>query len=220
MGKPSKKDSRKRSHARKDPKAAAVAAFASNPFNKHTKPRQLSAALQARQGNPSNAFLDRRLGENVDTMTMEEKLFARFQRQQARHAARKKRKYNLEDGDDVYTQTLTHKGRALDEADALKDRPDDDSDDGGVFDASYVSRAHFGGGDGPAGPRTHKEIMEVSPSFDAWASACLPVCLSACISFSFSLFVCFLCGKPSRDDPAVAHGCVLPRAPTLPGSDC
>ncbi len=84
----------------------------------------------------ANAFEDHRIGEKVDSMSKEDKIFARFKRQQARSAAGKKAsKYSLaeadEDGGDAHE--LTHGGRKLKEVNYEEDRLDgfsDEEDDG------------------------------------------------------------------------------------------
>jgi hypothetical protein len=66
----------------------------------------------------ANTFVDKRIGENIPGLTAEEKLFARFRKQQStQFAQRKKTKFNIDGGDDGSGDdgipALTHHGKAL-----------------------------------------------------------------------------------------------------------
>jgi nucleolar protein 14 len=131
----------------------------------------------------SNAFVDRRFGEDDASLTADERALARFQRQRMRELAGGR--FALPD-DDVGAgggEQLTHLGRALAETGGggLSARgwgsDDDDDEDGGRMGAAATREDHFGGGlfekaapraegkDGEDGGhserrRSKKEVME------------------------------------------------------------
>lgn len=68
--------------------------------------------LEAR--NHTSTFLDRRFGENSNTLTPEEKALERFTAERTSRLGSKKGRFNLEDGDgDDDGGELTHGGRKL-----------------------------------------------------------------------------------------------------------
>jgi hypothetical protein len=92
----------------------------------------------------ANAFVDKRIGENVVGLTPEEKQFARFTKQQTRQLAkRKKAKFNVEDDSDGEAKApqLTHAGRALsDELMMGAGGGGDDSSDEGAQQRARIAR--------------------------------------------------------------------------------
>lgn len=93
----------------------------------------------------SNVIVDKRFGESDPTMSLEEKMFLRFQREKAK-SARNSSIFNLDAGD---TEVLTHKGQILG-ASNLQDEEgwisSDDEDGGGRLNKQVVDSLHFGGG--------------------------------------------------------------------------
>jgi len=91
----------------------------------------------------SNMFIDRRFGENDTNLSLEEKMFMRFQNERVKRA-KKASLYNLDD-----SETLTHKGKILgdsnlDDTDWVSD--DDDDEGKGSLSKEVVDNLHFGGG--------------------------------------------------------------------------
>ncbi|GMF44902.1 unnamed protein product [Phytophthora fragariaefolia] len=140
--------------------------------------KTLGAEFRARHR--SNVFRDKRLGEQDPTLSVEDKMMARFQterKRKLRHAAA----FALHDSDseqedgDGDALFLTHQGAKIsdDDYDRLNaDGPlddEDDSEEARRVDRDIVDQLHFGGGsadaDAPAlgedGKRkTHKEVMQ------------------------------------------------------------
>jgi nucleolar protein 14 len=110
----------------------------------------------------SNTMVDRRFGEMDPTMSLEEKMFLRFQKERTRHV-RKSSSYNLGDSDN---ELLTHRGQVLgssniNDADWVSSDDEDPSlRDAGRLDRDVVNALHFGGGlrpkDGDASVRGTK----------------------------------------------------------------
>jgi nucleolar protein 14 len=106
-----------------------------------------------------NKFVDRRIGENDNNMSYEEKMLARFQKTRQKQLS-KRSVYNIDEED------LTHMGQSLSTFDDFKDDYDSDDDDRGEIDEQIVDEYHFGGlmrkkEDGQEGrPKTKKEVME------------------------------------------------------------
>lgn len=90
----------------------------------------------------SNAFVDRRFGETDTTMSLEEKMFARFQQARVKRA-RNKALYNL-DGND--NEVLTHRGAVLGEDNVDADDVGDDLSEDENLGREVVQTLHFGGG--------------------------------------------------------------------------
>lgn len=98
----------------------------------------------------SNIFVDKRFGENDPSLSLEEKMFARFQKDRARKARHSSSVFALSEGDGEFQ--LTHKGKILGESN-LDDRDDfseNDRDDeiagSGKLMKDVVDNLHFGGG--------------------------------------------------------------------------
>ena len=113
----------------------------------------------------SNAFVDRRFGEDDASMTPEERAIGRLARTRLRQIKRGSG-FNLNDDDDDDGQgyddeepiTLTHGGKPIDEreeerrsahaiARGRRGMRDDDSDDDMAMDAATTGALHFGGGE-------------------------------------------------------------------------
>jgi nucleolar protein 14 len=90
----------------------------------------------------SNSFVDRRFGEADADMSLEEKMFMRFQREKVKKA-KNLSMYNL---DSEETHVLTHKGTALGEANMVDDADLMSSDDEDRLGREVVNNLHFGGG--------------------------------------------------------------------------
>ncbi|EQC38529.1 hypothetical protein SDRG_04235 [Saprolegnia diclina VS20] len=128
--------------------------------------------FQTRKKN--NEFKDRRLGEQSEDMSLEDKMLARFQteRKKQYQQQRNASKFNLADeNDDNEEEFLTHRGQKIDDYDAF-DGPDGHGSDMDEEDRAFenklgrelVNQLHFGGGaaangDEPAKKKTHEEIM-------------------------------------------------------------
>jgi len=110
----------------------------------------------------NNAFVDRRFGEDDESLTQEEKALMRFQKQRLKEMSGSK--FTLAEEDEYDDgEGLTHLGQSLN--DTLSRMPDsrildDDEDDG----TDLLEQYNFGGGReaGEGSPRhkTKKEIME------------------------------------------------------------
>ncbi|OWZ24060.1 Nucleolar protein [Phytophthora megakarya] len=132
--------------------------------------KTLGAEYKAR--NKSNVFKDKRLGEQDPTLSMEDKMMARFQTERKRKL-RNASTFALHDSDSEQeddSMFLTHKGAKItdDDYDKLNvDGPlDDEDDESRKMDREIVDKLHFGGGKDDAevpadGKRkTHKEVMQ------------------------------------------------------------
>ncbi|TBU33073.1 Nop14-like protein [Dichomitus squalens] len=114
----------------------------------------------------SGGIVDRRIGENDPTMSLEERMLERFTRERQR--ASKGVAFNLEDEDE-----LTHYGQSLsklDDFDNVGLGLDEDEEDEGLLDRRAVERSHFGGfgdedeedgedDDEPARKKSKAEVM-------------------------------------------------------------
>ncbi|KAG7387705.1 nucleolar complex protein 14 [Phytophthora pseudosyringae] len=140
--------------------------------------KTLGAEFRAR--NKSNVFKDKRLGEQDPTLSMEDKMMARFQTERKRKL-RNASTFALHDSDseqegDDDALFLTHGGSKITDDDYDRfnaDGPLDDEDDsaeGRKMDRDIVNKLHFGGGKGDADApenaegdgqrKTHKEVMQ------------------------------------------------------------
>lgn len=91
----------------------------------------------------SNSFLDKRFGESDANLSLEEKMFMRFQQERVKKV-RNGSLFNLDSND---TEVLTHKGQHLG-ASNLDDHDwvSSDEEGGGKLDKDVVNKLHFGGG--------------------------------------------------------------------------
>ena len=97
----------------------------------------------------SNSFADKRFGEADADLSLEDKMFLRFQKERVKKA-RNSSLFNLDGGQQDFV--MTHKGQVLGEDNAADDdwRSDDDDDGGGggngKLGKEVVNSLHFGGG--------------------------------------------------------------------------
>lgn len=89
-----------------------------------------------------------RFGEDDSTLQLEEKMWARMQKDRSQRS-RSGGIFNLGDDDGGPTELLTHRGQALGSNDEDGGNPDEEEDD---LNAEVVDRLHFGG-DGNRDPR-------------------------------------------------------------------
>uniref|UniRef100_S4REJ8 NOP14 nucleolar protein n=1 Tax=Petromyzon marinus TaxID=7757 RepID=S4REJ8_PETMA len=114
--------------------------------SKSIKKRMGTLLQEHKQKNKSNVFVDRRIGENDPSISLEDKMLQRFAKERQRQHTREN-VFALHEADDE--EQLTHYGQSLADAQALGDAPDSDSDTGdrGLLSAEFTE-AHFGGGGG------------------------------------------------------------------------
>lgn len=127
----------------------------------------------------SNSILDKRFGESDPTMSLEEKMFLRFQKERSKKA-RNSSLYNL--GEEGEEAVLTHKGQILGESNLMDHDDFESSDDeeagNGKLNKDVVNSLHFGGGfvpkeqDGGSAPKKGRlealqEIVMKSKMFKA-----------------------------------------------------
>ena len=93
----------------------------------------------------SNSFADRRFGEADADLSLEDKMFLRFQKERVKKA-RNSSLFNLDSGEQDFV--MTHKGQVLGEDNAADEdwRSDDDDDGNGKLGKEVVNSLHFGGG--------------------------------------------------------------------------
>ncbi|KAL7566969.1 hypothetical protein ACA910_019899 [Epithemia clementina (nom. ined.)] len=114
------------------------------------KERQTKLREELKRSKKSNAFVDGRIGENSETMTVEEQNLARLVKERSRRSKRTS-KFSLDDDDDDGNngggELLTHKGKAIDLRSAREHvvLSDDEDGDTGQLDA-VDTLLHFGGG--------------------------------------------------------------------------
>ncbi|CEG47068.1 nucleolar protein [Plasmopara halstedii] len=121
--------------------------------------------------NRSNVFKDKRLGEQDSTLSIEDKMMARFQTERKRKL-RNASAFALHDSDSEDEEDaffLTHKGAKItdDDYDELNrdgTLDDDESEESWKMDREIVDKLHFGGGqmnadEGAGRRKTHKEVM-------------------------------------------------------------
>eukprot|EP00752_Nemacystus_decipiens_P016522 g14767.t1 len=128
-----------------------------------TQRREKTLLVDYERSQKANSFRDKRFGEDDASLQLEEKMWARMQKDRNRRS-RSGGIFNLGD-DGGPSEVLTHRGQALGDID--EDRggaQDDESDD---LNAEVVDRLHFGG-DGniadsltpqPQGEKTRQEIL-------------------------------------------------------------
>lgn len=102
----------------------------------------------------SNVFADRRFGEGDANLSLEEKMFMRFQKEKITKV-KKSAKFNLDESEEV---TLTHQGKALSEyTSGPPSHWSDEEDDDENLGRDVVNTLHFGGGFQPTGKATDDE---------------------------------------------------------------
>lgn len=107
--------------------------------SKAIEKRKKTLLQEYKQSGKANVFLDRRFGENDDTLEDADKAIIRFQRERQSRML-KKDKYILADGED---DILTHHGAALSTLDDFEDEIVEDDDD---VDDTITRNLNFGGG--------------------------------------------------------------------------
>ncbi|KAL4451742.1 hypothetical protein ABPG75_007404 [Micractinium tetrahymenae] len=108
--------------------------------------RKSTLLVEYKQLRKSNAFIDRRFGEDDESLTADEKALLRFQKQRLKEMAASKFALPDEDEGGAGGEQLTHLGRSLAELEDLQEgwRSDDEGDDALADDV--VRNYHFGGG--------------------------------------------------------------------------
>ncbi|XP_071947944.1 nucleolar protein 14-like [Antedon mediterranea] len=104
--------------------------------NKKRKETLLKEYLNRKK---SNLFVDKRLGENDPSMSVEDKMMQRFAFEKQK-SHEKSAAYNLNEEED-----LTHYGQSIADIEKFDDKEDSDHDDDGKLNAEYVESEHFGG---------------------------------------------------------------------------
>jgi len=117
--------------------------------------RKKTLLVEYRASKKDNVFKDRRFGEDDPTLSLEEKMLLRFQKERQKRARRSGAgRFNLEqeeeNEDDNYGGlTLTHKGKALTAEDDYQDKDgvasSDDEDKKRGLNKEIVKELHFGG---------------------------------------------------------------------------
>lgn len=140
--------------------------------------RKSTLLVEYRQLKKSNAFIDRRFGEDDENLTQDDRALLRFQKQRLKELANSR--FALPDaegegdgdGDGAHPEELTHLGKSLAELEDLHEgwSTDDDNDFDQNLDDEMIKKAHFGGGakqtndsENQVEPKEHrskKEIME------------------------------------------------------------
>ncbi|KAK9825822.1 hypothetical protein WJX74_010755 [Apatococcus lobatus] len=140
--------------------------------------RKKSLLVEYRQMRSANAFVDRRFGEDDDTLSPEERALQRLQKQRTRQLSGSK--FALGDEDADGEEELTHLGRSLAEADHYNDALAEEDGEDAEYDRlqdSLLQDFNFGGGllqrkqpgtgaaedtpeDAPDQRRSKKEVME------------------------------------------------------------
>ncbi|DBA84060.1 TPA: hypothetical protein ACH3X1_006541 [Trebouxia sp. C0004] len=132
--------------------------------------RKKTLLVEYRQLRKANAFVDRRFGEEDESLTAEEKAIVRFQKQRMKEFGGDK--FSLNDDQEGGGELLTHMGRSLGAGDTHEafSFQDDDADD--QLNRQMTEQFNFGGGlfekktdsaDPVADPDRHrskKEVME------------------------------------------------------------
>ena len=111
--------------------------------------RKGTLLVEYRQLRKSNAFVDRRFGEDDETLTPDERNLLRFQKQRQRELAGSKFALPDEDAGGADEEPLTHLGRSLAELDDMHQGWASDDDDAGFdkrMDEQMTRDLHFGGG--------------------------------------------------------------------------
>lgn len=116
----------------------------------------------------ASAFVDRRFGENDATLSLEDKMMARYVAHRSHSRSSAQQSFSLADDpdDDPDDANLTHLGHSLAAMpdDMFRRRPHshDDDEAAGELDKHTVRTAHFGGfpSETPGRRLTHAEIMQ------------------------------------------------------------
>merc|ERR1712232_67068 len=101
--------------------------------------RKKTLLVEYEQRDKVNAFIDKRIGEQDESLSHEEKMLIRYQKEKQKKLL-KKSLFSLEDAEEG---GLTHLGQSLSELDSFDDIVN--SDDEEEMDSEIVSDYHFGG---------------------------------------------------------------------------
>lgn len=130
--------------------------------SKATKKRKETLLQEYKYHFKSNKFVDKRIGENDPTLSLEDKMMKRFALERVK--SEKANKFNLNEDEE-----LTHYGQSLAEIEKFEDPKvsddEDDDDDDRRAAAKLVAEQHFGGflkkkTDTEESTKTWKERME------------------------------------------------------------
>nr|CCA14999.1 nucleolar protein putative [Albugo laibachii Nc14]CCA25490.1 nucleolar protein putative [Albugo laibachii Nc14] len=145
-----------------------------NARSKAETKRKNTLAKQYQGRTKGNDFEDRRIGEQDESLSLEEKMMARF-RAERKRKLRDAYRYNLQESDDEEDELfLTHKNTKLDdEYNRLNNDNDQNGEDGDDpkdeeirrVEKEIVQKYHFGGGNvdeekDDNKPKSHQEIMK------------------------------------------------------------
>ncbi|CAN0101506.1 unnamed protein product [Scytosiphon promiscuus] len=119
-----------------------------------TQRREKTLLVDYERSQKANSFRDKRFGENDATLQLEEKLWARMQKDRSQRS-RKGGIFNLGNDGDGPTELLTHRGQALGSNDEDGGYMDDEEDG---LDAEVVDRLHFGGDGSQDARRDHSQV--------------------------------------------------------------
>jgi nucleolar protein 14 len=95
-----------------------------------------------KQTKKSNVIVDKRFGENDPEMSIEEKMFLRFQKERVKRT-RNSAQFNLDENNE---NLLTHKGKVIDGTNAGEVDWNSSDDEDGKLSKEMVNAFHFGGG--------------------------------------------------------------------------
>jgi nucleolar protein 14 len=105
--------------------------------------RKKKLLTEFQKNKKTNVMIDKRFGENDPTMSVEEKMFLRFQRERMKKV-RNSSIYNLDEDNQEF---LTHKGSVLGESNiGDTEMFSSDEEESGKIHKDVVNKLHFGGG--------------------------------------------------------------------------
>eukprot|EP00033_Pygsuia_biforma_P002429 GCRY01002693.1.p2 GENE.GCRY01002693.1~~GCRY01002693.1.p2 ORF type:complete len:255 (-),score=57.03 GCRY01002693.1:217-981(-) len=104
------------------------------------KERKNTLLVEYKQRDKANTFVDRRFGEGDQSLSLEDKMLMRFQKERQKVIAKGSR-FNLEDEDE-----LTHLGQSLGALTKDDFTEEMELSEGEEIDAATVAEDHFGGG--------------------------------------------------------------------------
>ena len=152
----------RKKHTVLDPRAKNKSVNIAEARGRAEEIRQKTLLVEYGQEGKAVSFVDRRFGESDPSMTEEDKMLMRFQKEKQRQLRTSRNDFALEDDEE-----LTHFGQSLGDNATLDWSDNDASDDERSLDKEIASKYNFGGGgDGTEGgpddgrQKTKKEIME------------------------------------------------------------
>eukprot|EP01051_Picozoa_sp_SAG22_P014974 SAG22_NODE_1894_length_3366_cov_4.054178_2_plen_498_part_00 len=155
----------RKKHTALDPRARSKSVNLAESRGRAEEIRQQTLLVEYGQSNKANSFVDRRFGESDPTMTEDDKMLMRFQKEKQRQLRKGRNDFALEDDEE-----LTHFGQSLGDNATLDWSDNDDSDADNRLDEELGRKYNFGGGgagddgaaaeDGSEVTKTKKEIME------------------------------------------------------------